>query len=254
MRFNRIYMNEADGDGAASGGSSEDNSLLDEGTPTLSEGEYFLSEGIKGQGDLPEWYKADKYGSIADQAKAYTELEKKFGSFTGSPKDGYQLPEGFDKEDALAQEVIKFGNESNLSQDGFNKLMELAAAQAGVTQEYDQKAELAKLGDNAGQRIKQVEAFLKNKAGGEYEAIRDMVTDANSVLLVESIMKAVQPAPLPIDGVAVEGKATWDDIERELYKKDEHGNLLMSVSREHAMKVERMKKEYGGDRMNERTF
>lgn len=63
--------------------------LLDPSAPTLSEGEYFLSDGIKGTGDVPEWYIADKYKSVSEQAKAYTELEKKFGGFKGSPKDGY---------------------------------------------------------------------------------------------------------------------------------------------------------------------
>ena len=65
-------------------------SLVDAAEPTLGEGEFFLSDGIKGVGDQPEWYKADKYKSVAEQAKAYTELEKKFGGFTGAPKDGYQ--------------------------------------------------------------------------------------------------------------------------------------------------------------------
>ena len=37
--------------------------LLDPSAPTLSEGEYFLSDGIKGTGDVPEWYIADKYKS-----------------------------------------------------------------------------------------------------------------------------------------------------------------------------------------------
>ena len=29
--------------------------LLDNAAPTLSEGEYFLAEGINGSGDTPEW-------------------------------------------------------------------------------------------------------------------------------------------------------------------------------------------------------
>lgn len=62
-------------------------SLVDAANPQLGEGEYFLTEGIKGAGDTPEWFKADKYKSIADQAKAYTELEKRFGGFKGAPKD-----------------------------------------------------------------------------------------------------------------------------------------------------------------------
>jgi len=34
--------------------------LLDSSAPTLGDGEYFLTDGIKGSGDSPEWYKADK--------------------------------------------------------------------------------------------------------------------------------------------------------------------------------------------------
>jgi len=55
---------------------STGDTLLDSSAPTLGEGEYFLTDGIKGSGDSPEWYKADKYKSVAEQAKAYTELEK----------------------------------------------------------------------------------------------------------------------------------------------------------------------------------
>jgi len=40
--------------------------LLDQSSPELSEGEYFLSEGIKGAGDMPEWYNPTKYKSVAE--------------------------------------------------------------------------------------------------------------------------------------------------------------------------------------------
>ena len=90
--------------------------LLDASTPELNEGEYFLSDGIKGTGDTPEWYKSDKYKSVAEQAKAYTELEKKFGGFTGAPKDGYAGPEGIEPDDALLQELTEFANKTGMSQ------------------------------------------------------------------------------------------------------------------------------------------
>lgn len=51
-------------------------------TPTWS-----YNEGIDGEGEPPEWFKADKYKTVSEQAKAYTELESKFGSFTGAPED-----------------------------------------------------------------------------------------------------------------------------------------------------------------------
>ena len=61
-------------------------SLVDAAEPTLSEGEFFLSEGIKGVGDQPEWYKADKYKTIAEQAQAETEIWKKRGAINDGPR------------------------------------------------------------------------------------------------------------------------------------------------------------------------
>ena len=51
------------------------------------------------EGEKPEWLK-DKYKSVEDQAKAYAELEKKFGGFTGSPEGDYEMkvPEGISGE------------------------------------------------------------------------------------------------------------------------------------------------------------
>ena len=124
-------------------------SLVDAAEPTLSEGEFFLSEGIKGVGDQPEWYKADKYKSIAEQAKAYTELEKKFGGFTGAPKDGYQPYEGVESDDALWGELVEFGTKQNMSQAAMNEAWELLTAQEQAIEEVSIETEMAKLGDNA---------------------------------------------------------------------------------------------------------
>lgn len=229
-------------------------SMLDSSSPELTTNEYFLQEGVKGIGDKPEWYLSDKYTSVAEQAKGYSELQKRFGSFTGAPKDGYQLPEGFDKEDALVSEVLKFGEETNMHQDGVNRLLDLAMKQAEATEQVKVETEMKKLGDNANGRIKTVENFLKNKMGKEYDSIAPMINSAESVQLVEAMIKATQPARLPIDGDVEPGGLTMADIEKEMFRKDENGNMLRSVSREHEAKVQRLLKEFGGDRPNMRVI
>lgn len=226
--------------------------LLDSKEPEIGENEYLLVDGIKGEGDRPEWFKADKYKSVSEQAKAYTELEKKFGSFTGSPKDGYTLPEGFDSDDELAKEVIKFGEDTGLNQEGFDKLMELAAAQSSASEEINREQELQKLGDNASSRIKQVETWLKHKMGDAYESIQELVTSADDVILVETIMNKVNPKPLPLEGGDPVDGMTWADAEKMLLEKDDHGNLKMSVDREHKRKYDALVKKLGGDKPYER--
>jgi hypothetical protein len=230
-------------------------SLVDAAEPTLGEGEYFLTEGIKGTGQAPDWYKADKYKSVADQAKAYTELEKRFGGFKGAPKDGYQPPEGIEPDDALFAELKTFAEDTNMSQDAFDRAWDLLQAQSEAVEEVSLETEMAKLGDNATGRIKHVEQFMKNNLDPEtYERLRYAVNSAESVELVEALIKSTAPAKLPIDGVVEPGGITWQAIEAEMYKKDENGNLLRSVDRNHEAKIQRMMKEYGGDRPYTQTF
>lgn len=221
--------------------------LLDNAAPTLSEGEYFLAEGIKGSGDTPEWYKGDKYQSVAEQAKAYTELEKKFGGFTGAPKDGYQLGEGVPQDDALAEALVEFATESNMNQDSFDKAWELLNAQTEAVEEVTQENELRKLGDNASERIKNVEGFLKNNLDAEtYTQVQDLVTTADSIKLIETIVKATVPAKLPIEGGEHPQGLTWADVEAEMFKMDDNGNYLRSVDVNHEKKIQQMLASFEG--------
>ena len=176
--------------------------LLDQSSPELSEGEYFLSEGIKGAGEMPEWYNPTKYKSVAEQAKAYNELEKKFGGFTGAPKDGYAGPEGVESGDALLEELTEFATRTNMSQDAFNDAWELLTAQSEAVEQVEQEQELAKLGDNAQQRIKTIEGFMKNNMSPEdFDVARDLVTTAESVQLIEMLVAATAPTKLPYRAV-----------------------------------------------------
>lgn len=235
--------------------SNQAESLIDAAEPTLSSGEYFLTEGIKGSGDTPEWYKADKYKSVADQAKAYTDLEKKFGGFTGAPKEGYAMPEGVDQGDELMEALQGFAEKTNMNQDSFNEAWDLLLAQSDAVEEVSAEAEIARLGDNAEGRIKTVEQFMKNNLDSEtYERLRFSVNSAESVELVEALIGATAPAKLPIDGHIEPGGLTWSDIEAEMFRKDDNGNLLRSVDRNHESKIQRMMKEFGGDKPYSQTF
>lgn len=229
-------------------------SLVDAAEPTLGEGEFFLSDGIKGVGDQPEWYKADKYKSVAEQAKAYTELEKKFGGFTGAPKDGYSVVEGVEPDDALWQQLVSFGENTNMSQSAMNDAWELLSAQDQAVEEVSMEIELKKLGDNGTERVKVVEQYMKNNLDDDkYERLRFAVDSAETVELIEALVKSTAPAKLPIDGYIEPGGITWEDIESEMYKKSDNGQYLRSVDPNHEAKIQRMMKEFGGDKPNVRV-
>ncbi len=222
--------------------------ILDDSAPELKEGEYYLAEGIKGVGDTPEFFDAKRFKSVSDQAKSYLELEKKFGSFKGSPKDGYNLPDGVEKDDALVEMLTEFATESNMSQDGFDKAFDMLVAQSSASESANQEVELAKLGDNAPQRIKTVEGYLKNNLPAEeYDRLKGAVNTADAVELIEKLIHVAAPPKLPIDGGEHPEGLTMSDIEAEMYKKDEHGNLLRSVNRDHEAKIQKMLREFAGD-------
>lgn len=248
FKIKNMYLNSMDEGGAPEAAPEQEQAapLLGESDPELGEGEYFIMDGIKGQGEQPDWFKSSKYKSIADQAKAYTELEKKFGAFTGAP-DEYTLPDGIgaDREDiAHLQEKAK---EMGMSQDGFEELAVFVYELTNIKEEVSQEVELAALGEDAGDRIKTVETFLKNKLDPDtYAEVHSQVTTAKDVMLLESVIKATQPVKLPIDGGVVPGAPTWDDIEREMYRKSESGQLLRSIDSRHEQKIQKMLKEYGG--------
>jgi hypothetical protein len=224
-------------------------SLVDAAEPTLGDNEYFLTEGIKGSGERPEWYKSEKYKSVADQAKAYIDLEKRFGGFTGAPKDGYAMPADVESDDGLLSELQTFAADTNMSQDSFNRAWELLATQSDVATQVSVEAEMGKLGDNAEGRIKTIEQFMKNNLDTDtYEKVRHGVNSAESVELIEALIGATAPAKLPIDGFVEQGGVTWAAIEAEMFKKDEQGNMLRSTDTNHEAKIQRMMFEFGGDK------
>ena len=215
--------------------------LLDQAQPTLEAGEYFLADGIKGTGDAPEWLNTEKYKSVAEQAKGYAELSKRFGGFKGAPKDGYTPPEGVEADDALYQELEAFATKTNMNGDAFQEAWELLSTQGEVAEEYNQEVELSKLGDNAQERIKTVEGFMKNNLDADtYEQARSLVTNADTIELVELLVKATAPTKLPLEGGTHPQGLTWSDVEHEMFKKDDNGNLLRSTNSGHEQKIQKM--------------
>jgi len=225
---------------------SAPDSLLGGKEVELGEGEWFLAENIKGVGDKPDWYNDGKYKTLADQAKAHPELRKKLGGFTGAPEEGYETPEGFEEGDELLEQFKSVALESNMSQDTFGKLFELYQAQSGVNEQLSVEAEMAKLGDNAEQRISQVENFLRNNAGDAYEEIQNMANDANSIMLIEKMINVMAPKKMPIDGGEHPEGLTMDKVMEMSMKKNESGQYLRSVDPEYNAKIEKLMAQMDG--------
>jgi hypothetical protein len=172
-----------------------------------SEPEWFLAEGVKGTGKAPEWYKADKYKTVDAQAKAYGELEKRMGAFTGAPKEGkyeFKLPENLegslDKEHPLLQGFEKWAAEKQMSQEGFNEVL-------GMFAEYEaslvpDKAEIkAALGENAEARVQATAAWAKaNLDSEQYKALMEATSGPTAPAvfkIVETLIGKTRQVKMP---------------------------------------------------------
>ena len=163
-----------------------------ETTEVVSEG-WMMSEDIKGEGEAPEWFKANKYKTVADQAKAYAGLESKLGAFTGAPEDGYkvELPEGIEGEiaddDPMLVSFNEWAAEAGLSQEKHTELMALYVNGLMETQP-DIQEEIKRMGKDAPQRINDFTAWAKaNFDEGEFVTLQGLATTAEGFAILEKM-------------------------------------------------------------------
>ena len=182
---------------------SEEESLIAEATEETTTEEVIdtstadgwkLADEINGEGDRPEWFK-DKYNSVSDQAKAYSELEKKFGGFTGAPEEAYELttPEGvegeFDMEDPRIAWFQQTAKDANMSQDTFTQMLH-----GWVQHEVDgvqgsRESEIQALGSNAQSRLKDLGDWgAANLSPDDFEGFKMLASSAAGVQTLEALI------------------------------------------------------------------
>ena len=170
---------------------------------------FHWDDGVGATGDVPEWFKYDKYKSVAEQAKAYAELESKIGGFTGAPekyemsldKDaaekvaalGFNL---LDENDPFFSNMVNTAKELNMSQEGFNKLAS-KFVEAQIAQEDNRvKGELAALGADANRIVTKINTWAKdNLSEDECKYLEGACTTANGVRFAEMMLNKLQGEP-----------------------------------------------------------
>lgn len=189
------------------------------------------NEGVAGSGEAPEWYKGSKYKSVAEQAKAYTELEKKLGAFTGAP-DEYALPEDveLDLSDPMYKTFMEIGKKHGMNNDMFTETV-TAVAQLQAKQAEERMAhELKQLGNNADYRLKNISDWAMSRLSvDEFEAFKGMLTSAKAVEAVEKIMKQSMGTKVANENQVVPTPTVTKEKLREMqFAVDEFGNRRMN--------------------------
>lgn len=270
MRLFRFYCEEANdgitggGDAGAGvvGGDIADGSVAPTEGDTAAPQDWMLTETLKGEGEIPEWLNTAKYKNVESQAKAYKDLESRFGSFTGAPEDydmfiSDELKEKgveFNSEDPHIQEFTKWAKESNLSQDGFNGLlnlkgmMDLAESDASEKAQADhQAAEMKLMGPHAQDRIDNINSWATaNLTTEQLEAFNGMASSSAAVGIIESLIGKTRNAPISPDGANAAPAITKDALVKMQFEKDDHGNRRLQTDPEFRARFQKLSLEIHG--------
>jgi hypothetical protein len=215
---------------------------------TEQEPSWYWGEGVPGQGDKPEWM-SDKYKSVQDQARGYSELMKlhqeKMGGFVGAPEEGYALPEGLEEESPLLNMLTEIGSKYNMNQDMFNELVEQYDSVIGKIQEEAMqqkegriKEELGKLGENAKARLSNIADYAKaNFDEDGAEELINMATTAKGVEILEKLINANKPSRVADPSkTAPMKKDAMEEMRSMQFATNEQGQRLIDIDPHHRAK------------------
>lgn len=216
---------------------------------------WLLNEGVMGVGEKPAWFKQDKYLTVAKQAEAYPDLEKRFGSFTGAPKDGkyeFKPPENvvWRADDPLAKGFADWAAKNQLSQSGYTELLG-QLSQFVASQAPDIAAIKARLGENADARI----TAVKNWAGANLDAesqaaLMDATRGAQAdrvLTVLEKVIAKTAQIRMPKLGADVPGGqsvAGTAAIETMQGQKGPDGKRLYGTDKVHTAAVNKAWQDY----------
>lgn len=251
----RVYREEASPEGEQGGGTPEGDAQ--------AVAEEAREETPPAESERPDWL-LDKYlaegktteDAIKDQAKSYKELQSKLGSFTGAPEE-YEVSiadeikeAGFDidSDSEMLKDAKEFAKESNMSQDGFNKMIELWAANELAVANAQKQAleESFKSLDNAQSRINNISAWANKSLPPDLVGELDgMLTTPESVKLVERMIAMGRAAPVNPDNAAPSNTSAAD-VQKMQFEKDEHGNRRINTDPEFRKQYIKMRDEVYG--------
>lgn len=151
----------------------------------MTDGPWYIDEGKPGEGPRPDFLRP-KYNSVAAQAKAYTELEKRFGE----APEHYDLgpyTEHVDVNNRHLKEFMGHAKEYRLTQDAFQKMIG-SFVDYDKSMQVDINAEIAKLGADGPNKVKVVQQWAKNTLSPEqFKALDGLPQTAEMVTILDEL-------------------------------------------------------------------
>lgn len=204
---------------------------------------WYIDEGIQGQGPRPDYLKP-KYKTLADQARAYNEIEKKLGGMTGAPEqyDLENVKEHIDLDNPYLKDFLDIAKESRLNQASVEKMM---GTLVGYEKSFmpDQAKELEKLGADGEKRYQILDQWAKNTLSQKAQETFSIIPKTAEVVEFMDEIRQMQAKsrsqpPGNIDHAQSLRPATTNEVRAEMhanyerYTKD--ANYRAEISRKFA--------------------
>lgn len=187
---------------------------------------------VEQSSEHPEWFMKDKYKSVEDQAKAYSDLNGKLGGFWGPPGGDYTAPEGsgVSASDPILKNMQPALKELGLSDKGFGKLVESYEA-ASNKMVVDMSAEVAKtLHEKDQKTVQVVDQWINNSFDKkESDTMKSWIHSVDDFYLLNKL-RAMVPAKTNVPSQSASHVVSFEtsrDIEKlkienhEKYNKDQ---------------------------------
>lgn len=194
---------------------------------------WYWADNQPGDGDKPEWLNG-KFKTAEQQAKAYTELEKKFGAFVGAPESydfsstlGQYEGLDYDADSDTFKSLAGLFKENNVNQKFADELMDLWAKDQ-VAQRVTQEDVLEQLGEQGERMVRTIANYgSQNLTSDELDTLQGMMNTSEQVGLLHKVFVNLWGDPNIANPQAVNDymprQRTMDDVRREIMQLKKEG-------------------------------
>ena len=218
--------------------------------------------------NVPEKFWDSESGTVKhdDVLKSYGELESRFGSFTGSPDEySFNMSEDMTAKiaemgvevsiegDPLYEEALKMAQETGMNQEGFDRLANLYVMNQISSFEAEKQfreEQFQQLGERAESRVNNIDTWgQKNLSPELYGSMKDALTSASMVPVLEHLISSTRNAPVDTGGDPAPS-INESEVRAMQFAKDDHGNRKINTDPAYRAEYQKKMAQLYGDAQN----
>ena len=206
--------------------------------------------------NVPEkfWNAETKTTNNEAVLESYNQLSSKFGAFTGAPESyefslSEQLTENgveLSSDDPLIASFTELAKEANMSGEMANSLVNMFvesqyanSLQSEEAQTAQVAEEMGKLGDNAQQRINNIDNWARaNLTPEQVDGLSEAATSAAGVQAIEALIAKSKNAPMQTTEVNPVSQINLQELQALQFAKDDNGNRKTQTDPEYRKMVQ----------------